>query len=80
MARRKATKRRRKKKEYIRIDFDGLSDRVTRVPIDADNFNGLVVTKDYLVSRALALPFTVEIPSRLPRSFSSPSKIARKPL
>ena len=42
-------KKEEKKKEYIKIDFDGLSDRVTRVPVEADNYRGLVVTKDYLV-------------------------------
>jgi tricorn protease len=38
-----------KKKEYIRIDFDGLQDRVSRVPVEADNYSRLTVTKDYLV-------------------------------
>jgi tricorn protease len=42
-------KKEEKKKEYIRIDFDGLPDRVTRVPVDADNYYRLVVTKEYLV-------------------------------
>jgi tricorn protease len=42
-------KKEEKKKEYIRIDFDGLADRVTRVPVDPDNYYGLVVTKEYLV-------------------------------
>ncbi len=42
-------KKEEKKKEYIRIDFDGLADRVTRVPVDADNYDGLVVTEEYLV-------------------------------
>ncbi len=50
-------KKEEKKKEYIRIDFDGLADRVTRVPVDADNFNGLVVTKDYLVYAREGAPF-----------------------
>ena len=45
----KVDKKEEKKKEYIRIDFDGLGDRVTRVPVDADNYFGLTVTKDYLV-------------------------------
>ncbi len=35
--------------EYIHIDFDGLADRVTRVPVDPDNYNDLSATKDYLV-------------------------------
>ena len=38
-----------KKKEPIRIDFDGLGDRVTRVPVDADNYQQLAVTSEYLV-------------------------------
>ena len=38
-----------KKREPFRIDFDGLADRVTRVPVEPDNYAGLVVTKDYLV-------------------------------
>jgi tricorn protease len=50
-------KKEEKKKEYINIDFDGLADRVTRVPLDADNYRGLVVTKDYLVYAKLGAPF-----------------------
>jgi tricorn protease len=42
-------KKEEKKKEYIKIDFDGLADRVTRVPVGADNYFGLSVTKEYLV-------------------------------
>jgi tricorn protease len=38
-----------KKKEPIRIDFDGLQDRVSRVPVEADNYSRLTVTKEYLV-------------------------------
>src|SRR5262249_18499216 len=45
----KDEKKEEKKKEYFKIDFDGLSDRVTRVPVGADNYFGLVVTKDYLL-------------------------------
>src|SRR5262249_13427586 len=41
----KDEKKEEKKKEYFKIDFDGLSDRVTRVPVGADNYFGLVVTK-----------------------------------
>ncbi|MBZ5588509.1 MAG: PDZ domain-containing protein [Acidobacteriia bacterium] len=33
----------------VRIDFEGLGARVARVPVDADNYGGLVVTKEYLV-------------------------------
>ncbi len=45
----KDDKKEEKKKEYIKIDFDGLSDRVTRVPVDADSYFGLIVTKDGLL-------------------------------
>jgi tricorn protease len=53
----KDEKKEDKKKEYMRIDFDGLADRVTRVPVDADNFSSLVATKDYLVYERLGAPF-----------------------
>jgi tricorn protease len=53
----KDEKKEEKKKEYMRIDFDGLADRVTRVPVDADNFSSLVATKDYLVYERLGAPF-----------------------
>jgi tricorn protease len=42
-------KKEEKKKEYIKIDFEGLSDRVTRVPVNADNYFGLIATKDGLL-------------------------------
>jgi tricorn protease len=42
-------KKEEKKKEYIRIDFDGIADRVSRVPVEADNYYDLTVTKDYLI-------------------------------
>jgi len=45
----KDEKKEEKKKEYIKIDFDGLADRVTRVPVGADNFFGLVVTKENIL-------------------------------
>ncbi len=34
--------------EPVRIDFDGLAARVMRVPVDADNYNGLSANKDTL--------------------------------
>jgi tricorn protease len=34
------------KKGYTKIDFDGLADRVVRVPVPAENYDGLTVTKD----------------------------------
>jgi tricorn protease len=45
----KDEKKEEKKKEYIKIDFEGLAERVTRVPVGADNYFGLSVTKDYLL-------------------------------
>jgi len=39
----------KKEKEYIKIDFDGLGSRVTRVPIAAENYGGLTATKTHLV-------------------------------
>src|SRR5258708_1051605 len=45
----KDEKKEEKKKEYIKIDFDGLAERVTRVPVGADNYFGLLVTKDYIL-------------------------------
>jgi tricorn protease len=38
-----------KKKEYIKIDFDGLAERVTRVPIESNNIGKFSATKDYLI-------------------------------
>lgn len=35
--------------EPVRIDFDGLAGRVTRVPIAADNLDGLVATRGHLL-------------------------------
>ena len=37
------------KKQYIKIDFDGLAERVTCVPIESNNINGFSVTKDHLI-------------------------------
>src|SRR6202030_864603 len=53
----KDEKKPEKKKEYIKIEFDGLSDRVTRVPVDADNFFRMVATKDYLLYSREGAPF-----------------------
>ena len=41
----------------MRIDFDGLASRVTRVPVDADNYSRIAVTKEYLVYSRLGAPF-----------------------
>lgn len=46
-----------KKKQSVKIDFDGLGDRVTRVPVEADNYTGLALTSDYLVYAKLGAPF-----------------------
>jgi tricorn protease len=53
----KDEKEKPKKKEYIHIDFDGLADRVTRVPIDSDNYVGLAATKDFLVYAKGGAPY-----------------------
>jgi tricorn protease len=45
----KDDKKQEKKKEYIKIDFDGIQDRVSRVPVEADNYSGLTVTSEVLV-------------------------------
>src|SRR6185503_11530873 len=34
------------KKGYTKIDFDGLEGRVVRLPVPAENYDGLSVTKD----------------------------------
>ena len=35
--------------EPVRIDFEGLADRVARVPIEADNYGGLTATEGHLL-------------------------------
>ena len=47
---------REEKRDYIRIDFDGIGDRVVQVPVDADNYFG---------------PYGDERLSRLSREFGS---------
>jgi tricorn protease len=42
-------KKEEKKKAYITIDFQGLAARVTRVPIESDNIDGLSATKGHLI-------------------------------
>ncbi len=39
----------KKEKEPLKIDWDGLATRVTRVPVNADNFFGVSATKGHLV-------------------------------
>jgi tricorn protease len=53
----KDEKKEEKKKEYIHIDFDGIANRVTRVPVDPDNYSRVVVTKEYLVYARAGAPF-----------------------
>lgn len=45
----KEGKKEEKKHGYFAIDYDGLAERVTRVPVEGDNYEGLTVTKEYLV-------------------------------
>ena len=37
------------KETPFRVDFDGLASRVTRVPVEPDNYQAVVATKDYLI-------------------------------
>ncbi len=47
----------KKKETPFRIDFDGLGSRVTRVPIEGDNINGLAVGKGHLLYTVTGAPF-----------------------
>jgi tricorn protease len=46
-----------KKAGPFRVDFDGLADRVTRVPIEAENYQGLGAAKGGLVYVKAGAPF-----------------------
>jgi tricorn protease len=46
-----------KKETPFRIDFDGLGSRVTRVPVEADNYRGIVATKGSLLYVKADAPF-----------------------
>jgi tricorn protease len=46
-----------KKETPFRIDFDGLASRVTRVPVEADNYQGVVATKGHLLYVKADAPF-----------------------
>jgi tricorn protease len=46
-----------KKESPFRIDFDGLASRVTRVPVEADNYRGVVATKGALLYVKADAPF-----------------------
>jgi hypothetical protein len=39
------------------IHFDGLAERVTRVPVDADNIGGLELTDEAIVYLTVGAPF-----------------------
>jgi len=45
------------KEAPFRIDFDGLASRVSRVPIDAENYRALVATKGHLLYIKTGAPF-----------------------
>ena len=47
----------KKKDTPFRIDWEGLGSRVTRVPIDGDNIDGLAVGKGHLVYGVTGAPF-----------------------
>lgn len=44
-----AEKEGKKEREYIKIDFDGLAERVARVPVPPDNLGRLKATKEHLL-------------------------------
>jgi tricorn protease len=46
-----------KKEVPFRVDFDGLASRVTPVPVQADNYTGVVATKGHLLYVKVAAPF-----------------------
>jgi tricorn protease len=46
-----------KKAKPVRIDFEGLAGRVARVPVDADNIEGLTATKGYVLYAITGAPF-----------------------
>jgi tricorn protease len=41
----------------VKIEFEGLADRVTAVPVEAENITGLVATKGYLLYSTTGAPF-----------------------
>ena len=45
------------KAEPLVIDFDGLGDRVMRIPVGPDNYNGLVAIKGHLLYGTNGPPF-----------------------
>jgi tricorn protease len=53
----------------FRIDFEGLGDRVTRAPIDPDNFDGVAAIKGHLLYVRTGAPFYGREPSPKPGLF-----------
>lgn len=47
----------KKPKPPVRIDLDGLAARAARVPVEADNIDGLSVTKEHLLYLKAGAPF-----------------------
>jgi tricorn protease len=50
-------KRAKKPAPPLRIDFEGLAGRIVRVPVDADNLDGLAASEDYLLYTVSGAPF-----------------------
>jgi tricorn protease len=50
----------------VRIDFDGFAGRVARVPVDSDNYAGLVATREYLVFLRNGAPYYGRDPEPAP--------------
>ncbi|HEX9653349.1 MAG TPA: S41 family peptidase [bacterium] len=46
-----------KPKEYIKIDFDALDQRVARVPVEADNLGSVTAIKEHLLFTNTGAPF-----------------------
>jgi tricorn protease len=47
----------KKEKEYLKIDFEGLGQRVVRVPITAENYGGVFAIKGHLLYVQSGAPF-----------------------
>ncbi|MCU0234978.1 MAG: S41 family peptidase, partial [Thermoanaerobaculales bacterium] len=47
----------KKPKAYLKIDFEGLAGRVSRVPVEASNFGGLAAVKGHLLYIETGAPF-----------------------
>jgi tricorn protease len=47
----------KEEKKAVRIDFDGLATRAVRVPVEADNIDGLAATKGYILYTTRGAPF-----------------------